>query len=111
LGKADIDARADIYCLGCVGYWLVTGQRVFEGENPLATVLAHVQDQPIPPSQRTELEIDDSFERVLLACLQKDPADRPRSAAGLDSMLQSAAADAAWSTQMAKDMVGSSHAQ
>jgi serine/threonine-protein kinase len=103
LGKADVDARADIYCLGCVGYWLVTGQRVFEAENPLATVLAHVQEQPIPPSQRTELEITDSFERIILACLRKDPADRPQSAAALDSMLHAAAADAAWSTQLARE--------
>jgi len=103
LGKADVDARADIYCLGCVGYWLVTGQRVFDGENSIATVLAHVQEPPIPPSQRTELEIPDSFERIILACLHKDPASRPRSAAALDSMLQTSAADAAWGTQLARE--------
>ena len=57
IGDREIDGRADIYCLGCVGYWLVTGQRVFETESPLATVVAHVQERPVPPSQKTELEI------------------------------------------------------
>ncbi len=103
LGKTDVDGRADIYCLGCVGYWLVTGQRVFDADSPLATALAHVQEQPIPPSQRTELEIPDSLERIILACLEKDPADRPQSAAELDSMLDASAADWAWSTQLARE--------
>jgi serine/threonine-protein kinase len=103
LGKADVDGRADIYCLGCVGYWLVTGQRVFEGDNALATVVAHVQEQPIPPSQRTELEIPDSLERIILASLEKDPANRPQSAAELGAMLDASAAEVVWNTQLARE--------
>jgi serine/threonine-protein kinase len=57
VGNRDIDGRADIYCLGCVGYWLITGQHVFQHDSALATVVAHVQEQPVPPSQKTELEI------------------------------------------------------
>jgi tRNA A-37 threonylcarbamoyl transferase component Bud32 len=103
LGKNDVDGRADIYCLGCVGYWLVTGQRVFDADSPLATAVAHVQEQPVPPSQRAELEIPDSLERIILACLDKDPADRPQSAAQLDSMLDASQAGLDWNTQLAKE--------
>ncbi|UCC74889.1 MAG: serine/threonine protein kinase [Gemmatimonadota bacterium] len=103
LGKSDVDGRADIYCLGCVAYWLVTGQRVFDADSPLATALAHVQEQPIPPSQKTELEIPDSFEQVILACLEKAPADRPQTAGELDSMLDASRVGVGWNTQAARE--------
>ena len=102
LGKTDIDGRVDIYALGCVGYWLLTGERVFEGDTPLATVVAHVQQKPVPPSQRTELEIPESIERIIMACLQKDPADRPQTAAELDAMLAACTLEATWSSERAK---------
>jgi serine/threonine-protein kinase len=87
VGKVDVDGRVDIYGLGCVGYWLLTGQHVFVGDTSLSVVVAHVQEKPVPPSQRAELDIPESIERVILACLQKDPADRPQTAAELDAML------------------------
>jgi len=100
LGKS-VDGRADIYALGCVGYWLLTGERVFEEDTPLATVVAHVQDEPKPPSKRTELEIPESLERVIMTCLQKDPADRP-GAAELDAMLAAVALDEQWTAEHAR---------
>ena len=54
LGRAGVDGRSDIYSLGCVAYYLLTGQPVFSGETPVATVLAHVQEPPVPPSARSE---------------------------------------------------------
>ena len=56
LGQADVDGRADIYSLGCVAYYLLTGQHVFSGDTPVATVLAHVQDAPVPPRLRSEFD-------------------------------------------------------
>lgn len=103
LGKSEVDGCADIYCLGCVAYWLVTGQRVFDADNPLAMALAHVQEPPIPPSQRTELEIPDSFEQIILACLEKDSAGRPQSAGELDSLLDASQTGLVWSTQSARE--------
>jgi len=76
LGRADIDGRADLYSLGCVAYWLLTGQLVFEGADGMAIVLAHVQTPPVPPSRRTEIPIPRSLEDVILRCLEKDPARR-----------------------------------
>jgi serine/threonine-protein kinase len=86
-GGRDLDARADIYALGCVGYWLLTGQPVFEGDTPLAILLQHVQAKPTPPSARSELEIPTELDRIILDCLQKDPARRPASALDLASRL------------------------
>jgi serine/threonine-protein kinase len=97
----EIDGRADIYALGCVGYWLLTGQPVFEGDTALATVLQHVQSEPVPPSVRTELEVPEALEKVILACLAKDPAGRPQTAGDLDDAL--AACDAGWGRERAED--------
>ena len=87
LGDGSVDARADIYALGCVGYWLLTGQPVFAADTPVATLLKHVQEEPIPPSRRTELEIPGDLDEVILACLAKDPARRPQTAEELDARL------------------------
>jgi len=51
------DQRADVYSLGCVAYWLLTGQLVFDGRNPAEVMNRHVKDEPTPPSKRTELEV------------------------------------------------------
>ena len=76
----DVDSRADIYAIGCVGYWLLTGSLVFEEETLLATMLAHVQKAPIPPSKRTEIEVPVELEQLVMWCLEKDPAARPPNA-------------------------------
>src|SRR5204863_9598642 len=83
MGAKDVDGRADIYALGCVAYWLVTGRLVFEEETSMATLLAHAQKPPIPPSRRTEIPILAAFEDLIMACLEKDPNRRPQSAADL----------------------------
>ena len=103
LGKADIDGRADIYALGCVGYWLLTGHRVFDVDGALATVVAHVQEKPVPPSRRTEIPIPESLEGVILTCLEKDPAGRPHNAAQLDAALSACALDTEWDSRRARD--------
>jgi eukaryotic-like serine/threonine-protein kinase len=91
-----VDARTDLYALGAVGYWLLTGRLVFEGETPYATVLDHVRKAPVPPSRRTELEIPESLERIIMMCLEKDPAKRPGSARELGQMLQKVELAAKW---------------
>jgi serine/threonine-protein kinase len=89
LGDKTLDARSDLYSLGCVAYWLLTGRLVFEGNTPTAVLLAHIQNAPVPPSQRAELEIPGDLERVILSCLEKDPARRPQNALELARLLES----------------------
>lgn len=102
LGRSDVDARADIYGLGCVGYWLLTGHRVFEGDGTLATVLAHVQEAPVPPSHRSEIPIPAALENVIMSCLEKDPAARLQSAADLDAALDVCPVDEPWTAERAR---------
>jgi serine/threonine-protein kinase len=80
IGDRPIDTPTDLYALGCLAYWLVTGQRVFEGRTAIDTLVKHAHAAPSAPSQRTELPIPASFDDLVLACLAKDPASRPQTA-------------------------------
>jgi serine/threonine-protein kinase len=102
LGKSDADARGDLYSLGCVAYWLLTGKLVFEGSNPVAVLLAHIRDIPVPPSQRSELEIPADLERIVLACLEKDPDRRPQSAIEMAALLESCRLSEPWNPRRAE---------
>ena len=59
----DVDARADVYAIGCLAYWMLTGQRVFESDSTTKLLIDHVRTAPVPPSQRTELAIPREFEK------------------------------------------------
>ena len=87
MSKADVDPRADIYAVGCVAYWLLTGEVVFKRDTSLATVLAHVRDTPDPPSVHTELPVPEPLNQLILDCLAKDPAARPQTTAELSTRL------------------------
>jgi serine/threonine protein kinase len=80
LGES-VDARADIYALGCVAYFLLTGQLAFEAQNTIQMIAKHMQAEPVPPSQRAGQRIPGALDRLVLRCLAKDPARRPQSAA------------------------------
>jgi serine/threonine-protein kinase len=86
-GESAIDGRADIYSLGCVAYFMLTGTPVFDDPNPMRLALQHVQAAPAPPSTRTTLPIPEAVERIVLQCLAKSPGDRPASAAAVAAML------------------------
>ncbi|HSW48917.1 MAG TPA: protein kinase, partial [Bryobacteraceae bacterium] len=101
-GQTAIDGRADIYSLGCVGYWLLTGHLVFEETSAVAMVLAHVQKTPAPPSQRTELEVPAALERVILQCLAKEPSGRPQNARELHRLLAACGPPEPWTQEDAE---------
>jgi serine/threonine-protein kinase len=86
LGETNVDRRADVYAIGCVAYYLLTGQLVFEADTPMKMLMQHVQAEPVPPSQRTELRIPRELDELVLACLNKDPNQRPQNAEDLLSM-------------------------
>jgi eukaryotic-like serine/threonine-protein kinase len=96
-----VDGRADIYALGCVAYYLLTGQLVFEAEKAFQLIAKHLQTAPVPPSERTDRPIAPELERLILKCLAKDARDRPKSAAQLAQMLEWIPADA-WGEEQAK---------
>lgn len=103
LGEVDIDARADIYSVGCVAYFLLTGQPVFTGETAMALLLAHAHTPPVLPSSRTELPIPADLEAVVLSCLAKDRDERPSSARDLLARLDAIPLDEPWTQDRARD--------
>ena len=95
-GDAAVDARADLYALGCVAYWLLTGKLVFEGATPMEILIEHVKTHPTPPSQKASQPIHPKLEEIILSCLQKDPNNRPQTAQEIDRMLASVALHEPW---------------
>ena len=96
LGRPDVDGRTDIYSLGCVAYYLLTGRPVFSGDTPVATAVAHVRNAPIPLSLASEFEIPGTLDALVMECLAKDPIARPDSAAIVSERLAATVAADAW---------------
>ncbi len=98
---AEIDHRADLYALGAVAVWLLTGEMVFQG-GAIQVMQAHVHDEPIPPSQRTDLPIPEDLEALVLECLRKDPAKRPQTAEELLLRLEACECAGGWTGDRAR---------
>jgi serine/threonine-protein kinase len=101
-GKGPVDHRSDIYSMGCVAYWLLTGELVFTAETPIAMLTEHVTAQPSPPSRRSELEIPEALDDVVLACLAKQPDDRPHGADDLAGRLERIRFERPWDNESAR---------
>jgi len=82
-----IDGRADLYAVGAVAYFLLTGQHVFEGETIFEVCSKHLMVQPIAPSTRLGRALPADLEALVLACLAKERGERPASAAALRAAL------------------------
>ena len=83
----DIDRRADLYAVGCVAYYLLTGTSCFESANLVQVIARHLSEAPVPPSQRGGNSVPPALEQLVLACLAKRPEQRPQSAAELSHAL------------------------
>jgi serine/threonine-protein kinase len=88
LGKLDVDGRSDLYSLGCVAYFMLTGHMVFEEASATAFAIAHVQKPAPPMSERSELPIPSELEAIVMQLLEKDPASRIQSARELERRLR-----------------------
>jgi serine/threonine-protein kinase len=89
----NLDGRSDIYSLGAVMYFMLTGQHVFNGSTVVEVLTKHMLETPVPPSTRVGRDVPADLEALVMACLAKDRAARPASAAALrDALL--ACADA-----------------
>jgi len=100
MGEHDSDPRGDIYSLGGVGYYLLTGQPPFPGDKPMKVIFAHVNQEVEPPSS-IRPEVPDDVEQVILRCLAKNPADRYQSAAELLEALAATGVADLWNRDLA----------
>ena len=101
VGHQQVDHRADIYALGCVAYFLLTGQQVFQGGTQMQTLIDHVSTAPAPPSARAPQSIPRAMDALVLACLEKDPARRPPDALAVLQLLAECDGAREWSNERA----------
>ncbi len=96
---ATADARSDLYSVGAVGYYLLTGQGVFDGETIAEICRKRVEEEPVPPSIRIGRPICPHLEALILRCLERDPKDRPQSAHELLTLLAASPRIADWNIE------------
>ena len=96
---ATADARSDLYSVGAVGYYLLTGQGVFDGETIAEICRKRVEEEPVPPSIRIGRPICPHLEALILRCLERDPKDRPQSAHELLTLLAASPRIADWNVE------------
>jgi serine/threonine-protein kinase len=100
-GRRQLDARSDIYNLGAVAYFLITGQLLFERESPLQMLHAHAYE-PIVPGAEFQMEVPADLQQVILRCLEKDPSHRYGDAESLERALAACECAGAWTAERAE---------
>ena len=98
----EIDGRSDLYGLGCVAYWLVTGRNVFEGSGFLEIISKHLHIEPDPPSRHSPGAIPRELDDLILRCLEKAPERRPSTAREIARLLRSIPLQDSWSAEQAE---------
>ena len=91
-----VDGRSDLYALGAVGYFLLTGQTVFQAGSLGELCQQHIVSVPESPSQRLGHAVSAGLENALLACLEKTRARRPQTARDLSKLLEASAIAKRW---------------
>jgi serine/threonine-protein kinase len=100
MGSSNVDHRSDLYTIGGVAYYLLTGRGPFERESAARLLIAHARDPVEPPSQHNP-NIPADLERVVMRCLEKAPADRYPDAASLAAAFGACAVAQEWDDQLA----------
>ena len=98
-----VDARSDLYAVGAIGYFLITGRPVFQAANLVELCQKQVDEVPRRPSELAITEVSVEFESALLACLEKSRAKRPQTARDLALLLERSPAARAWTPEDADD--------
>ncbi|HEY5926540.1 MAG TPA: serine/threonine-protein kinase [Kofleriaceae bacterium] len=91
-----VGPAADLYALGCVGYFLLTGKKLFTGNTAVDICIQHVTKPPTPPSQVTDATVPRALEDIIMMCLAKQPSGRPASANDLADQLRAAGPFTDW---------------
>jgi serine/threonine-protein kinase len=102
LGSAPVGPAADLYAVGCLAYWLLTGRLVFEGRSPIDVMAQHARSEPEAPSRTCELPVPAELDRIVLRCLAKEPAGRPPSAEALARELEAVPLADPWTADRAR---------
>ena len=97
-----VDARSDLYSLGCVAYWMLTGRTLFDSQNAIRMMTHHVQTKPLRLSEVSELDIPDELEQIVFQCLEKSSDARPSSADKLWRLLGETGLDQRWTPERAE---------
>ena len=100
-GEGEVEERSDLYSLGCVAYYLLTGKLLFDETSSIKMALAHATREPIAPSRVARQSIPPQLERIILACLSKKPDERPESAAAIAREIAESGLAAAWTPDRA----------
>jgi eukaryotic-like serine/threonine-protein kinase len=98
-----VDARSDLYSLGAVGYFLVTGKPLFDAPTLGEVLLRQVNEMPEQPSVRLGKPVSPELEAVLMRCLAKNPASRPASADELEAELARCPQAGEWTRERAEE--------
>jgi serine/threonine-protein kinase len=101
-GQQQLDARSDIYNVGAVAYFLITGDLLFDRTSPLQMLHAHAYE-PLVPNQGFQETVPADLQRVILRCLEKDPNHRYQDAVSLDKALNACACAGQWTLERAED--------
>jgi serine/threonine protein kinase len=96
-----VDGRSDLYAVGGVAFWLLTGTHVFEGKTVVEVCSHHLHSKPDAPSERLQAPVPADLEAVILKCLEKDPAQRYASAEALAHALDACETVDDWSDDLA----------
>ena len=103
IAGSGVDGRSDLYSLGAVGYYLVTGKNVFTGASVVELCGHHLHSIPVPPAERLGAPVPEALSALILRCLEKDPKARPQSAEALLDDLRTLALSNAWEPRHARD--------
>ncbi len=102
-GSDSVDPASDIYSLGCVAFWLLTGRTVFTAPSVAMMLVQHINTEPDPPSRHAQQDIPAELDAVILDCLRKDTEERPPSAEALDTRLAGIQASHDWTRERAQE--------
>jgi eukaryotic-like serine/threonine-protein kinase len=83
-----VGPAADLYALGCVGYFMLTGRKLFDAKTPVELCIQHVTKKPVPPSEIANTHVPRGLEQIIMACLAKQVSQRPQGANELADQLR-----------------------